>query len=131
MQLNSPTTEQMALNFFLFVFFDTSSFLAREMPTLLVQMNTRQAIVQVIPIIRNFSLDPMDTVRESLASQLDKIVLYFYQVWEQQPHKNADKTDPTSSELVDMHDWTLHKRLFILSFLLMLTVGLSLFFISV
>lgn len=77
--VNSPATEQMALNFFLFEFF-TSSFLARELPTLLVQMNTRQAIVQVIPIIRNFSLDPMDTVRESLASQLDKIVLYFYQV---------------------------------------------------
>ncbi|KAG9062504.1 hypothetical protein KI688_005419 [Linnemannia hyalina] len=55
------------------------SFLARELPTLLIQMNTRQAIVQVIPIIRNFSLDPMDTVRESLASQLDKIVLHFYQ----------------------------------------------------
>lgn len=55
------------------------SFLARELPALLVQMNTRQAIVQVIPIIRNFSLDPMDTVRESLASQLDKTVLYFYQ----------------------------------------------------
>lgn len=67
--------------FFLFAFFlDISSFLARELPALLVQMNTRQAIVQVIPIIRNFSLDPMDTVRESLASQLDKTVLYFYQV---------------------------------------------------
>ncbi|KAF9900128.1 Serine/threonine-protein phosphatase 4 regulatory subunit 1 [Linnemannia zychae] len=55
------------------------SFLARELPPLLHQMNTRQAIIHVIPIIRNFSLDPMDTVRESLASQLDKIVLHFYQ----------------------------------------------------
>ncbi|KAG0379838.1 Serine/threonine-protein phosphatase 4 regulatory subunit 1 [Mortierella sp. AD032] len=55
------------------------SFLARELPPLLHQMNTLQAIIHVIPIIRNFSLDPMDTVRESLASQLDKIVLYFYQ----------------------------------------------------
>ncbi|KAF9083641.1 hypothetical protein BGX23_011256, partial [Mortierella sp. AD031] len=55
------------------------SFLARELPPLLIQMNTRQAIIHVIPIIRSFSLDPMDAVRESLASQLDKIVLHFYQ----------------------------------------------------
>ncbi|KAF9897128.1 hypothetical protein BX616_006139, partial [Lobosporangium transversale] len=53
------------------------SFLARELPTLLMQMRPQQAISHVIPIIRDFSLDPMDPVRESLASQLDKIVLYF------------------------------------------------------
>ncbi|KAI8600356.1 armadillo-type protein [Dissophora ornata] len=55
------------------------SFLAREMPTLLVQMKPNRAISHLIPIIRDFSLDTMDPVRESLASQLDKIVLYFYQ----------------------------------------------------
>ncbi|KAG0303538.1 Serine/threonine-protein phosphatase 4 regulatory subunit 1 [Dissophora globulifera] len=54
------------------------SFLAREMPTVLAQMRTSLAISQLIPIVRDFSLDPMDTVREALASQLDKIVLYFY-----------------------------------------------------
>ncbi|KAF9549628.1 hypothetical protein EC957_003164 [Mortierella hygrophila] len=69
------------------------SFLARELPTLLSQMNTRQAIVQVIPIIRNFSLDPMDTVRESLASQLDKIVLHFYQNSIIDHTTNASPTD--------------------------------------
>ncbi|KAG0223007.1 hypothetical protein BGX31_008754 [Mortierella sp. GBA43] len=54
------------------------SFLARELPTILFQMRASRAISHIIPIIRDFSLDGMDPVRESLVSQLDKIVLYFY-----------------------------------------------------
>ncbi|KAF9567246.1 Serine/threonine-protein phosphatase 4 regulatory subunit 1 [Mortierella alpina] len=55
------------------------SFLARELLTILPQMRTQQAIVHIIPILRDFSLDPLDSVRETLASQLDKIMLYFLQ----------------------------------------------------
>ncbi|KAG9319794.1 hypothetical protein KVV02_005318 [Mortierella alpina] len=55
------------------------SFLARELLTILPQMRTQQAIVHIVPILRDFSLDPLDSVRETLASQLDKIMLYFLQ----------------------------------------------------
>ncbi|KAG9319868.1 hypothetical protein KVV02_006941 [Mortierella alpina] len=55
------------------------SFLAREVATILPEMNTHDAISYVIPIVREFSSDSMEPVRESLASQLDKIILYFYQ----------------------------------------------------
>ncbi|CAO3566176.1 unnamed protein product [Mortierella alpina] len=55
------------------------SFLAREVATILPEMSTHDAISCVIPIVRDFSSDSMEPVRESLASQLDKIVLYFYQ----------------------------------------------------
>ncbi|KAF9574249.1 Serine/threonine-protein phosphatase 4 regulatory subunit 1 [Mortierella alpina] len=51
----------------------------REVATILPEMNTHDAISCVIPIVRDFSSDSMEPVRESLASQLDKIVLYFYQ----------------------------------------------------
>ncbi|GJJ75307.1 serine/threonine-protein phosphatase 4 regulatory subunit 1 [Entomortierella parvispora] len=54
------------------------SFLAREITTLLPQMEMREAIGHVIPIIKDFSMDNMDAVREALAAQLDKIVLYFF-----------------------------------------------------
>ncbi|KAF9365139.1 Serine/threonine-protein phosphatase 4 regulatory subunit 1 [Mortierella sp. NVP85] len=54
------------------------SFLARELPAILFQMKPSRAIAHIIPIIRDFSLDTMDPVRESLASQLDKVVLFFY-----------------------------------------------------
>lgn len=43
-------------------------------------MEMREAIRHVIPIIKDFSMDAMDVVRESLAAQLDKIVLYFFNV---------------------------------------------------
>ncbi|KAF9947881.1 putative serine/threonine-protein phosphatase 4 regulatory subunit 1-like, partial [Mortierella alpina] len=55
------------------------SFLAREVATILPEMDAHDAISCVIPIVRDFSSDSMEPVRESLASQLDKIVLYFYQ----------------------------------------------------
>ncbi|KAF9568624.1 hypothetical protein BGW38_008821, partial [Lunasporangiospora selenospora] len=55
------------------------SFLAREVSTLLPQMRTYLAIIHIIPIVRDFSLDQADVVREALASQLEKIVLYFLQ----------------------------------------------------
>ncbi|KAF9329378.1 Serine/threonine-protein phosphatase 4 regulatory subunit 1 [Podila minutissima] len=53
------------------------SFLARELSTLLPQMRTHEAIMCVIPVVRELAIDHVDTVRETLASQLDKIVLYF------------------------------------------------------
>ncbi|KAF8918767.1 hypothetical protein BGZ52_012773, partial [Haplosporangium bisporale] len=53
------------------------SFLARELSTLLSQMRTHEAIMSVIPVVRELAIDHVDTVRETLASQLDKIVLYF------------------------------------------------------
>ncbi|KAG0259910.1 Serine/threonine-protein phosphatase 4 regulatory subunit 1 [Mortierella polycephala] len=55
------------------------SFLAREVSTILPEMNIYDAIAYVIPIIHEFSSDSMESVRESLASQLDKIVIYFFQ----------------------------------------------------
>ncbi|KAG0080544.1 Serine/threonine-protein phosphatase 4 regulatory subunit 1 [Podila epicladia] len=53
------------------------SFLARELSSLLPQMRTHEAIMSVIPVVRELAIDHVDTVRETLASQLDKIVLYF------------------------------------------------------
>ncbi|KAF9189579.1 Serine/threonine-protein phosphatase 4 regulatory subunit 1 [Haplosporangium sp. Z 11] len=55
------------------------AFLAREVSTILPEMNIYDAISCVIPIIHEFSSDSMESVRESLASQLDKIVIYFFQ----------------------------------------------------
>ncbi|KAG0203378.1 Serine/threonine-protein phosphatase 4 regulatory subunit 1 [Mortierella sp. GBA30] len=55
------------------------SFLAREIVTILPEMNTYDAISLVIPVVREFSADSMESVRESLVSQLDKIILYFFQ----------------------------------------------------
>lgn len=34
----------------------------------------------VIPAVRELAIDHVDTVRETLASQLDKVVLYFLRV---------------------------------------------------
>lgn len=36
--------------------------------------------MSVIPVVRELAIDHVDTVRETLASQLDKIVLYFLHV---------------------------------------------------
>ncbi|KAI1315935.1 Serine/threonine-protein phosphatase 4 regulatory subunit 1 [Mortierella claussenii] len=55
------------------------AFFAREVATLLPSMDLRDAISCIIPIVRDFSADPQESVRESLASQLDKIVLFFFQ----------------------------------------------------
>ncbi|KAF9968969.1 Serine/threonine-protein phosphatase 4 regulatory subunit 1 [Actinomortierella ambigua] len=42
-------------------------------------MEVVEAITNVIPILRDLSLDSQDSVRESLAGELDKIILYFFQ----------------------------------------------------
>ncbi|KAF9094108.1 Serine/threonine-protein phosphatase 4 regulatory subunit 1, partial [Mortierella sp. AM989] len=55
------------------------AFFAREVATLLPVMDISDAITHIIPIVHQFSADPQESVRESLASQLDKIVLYFFQ----------------------------------------------------
>ncbi|ORZ29060.1 armadillo-type protein [Lobosporangium transversale] len=55
------------------------AFLAREVVTLLPSMDIGDAISSIVPIVRELSADSQESVRESLASQLDKIVLYFYQ----------------------------------------------------
>jgi hypothetical protein len=47
---------------------------------MLPTMDLRDAVEYVLPIMREFSMDPQESVRKSLASQLDKIVLYFVQV---------------------------------------------------
>lgn len=36
--------------------------------------------MSVVPVVRELAIDHVDTVRETLASQLDKIVLYFLRV---------------------------------------------------
>ncbi|KAF9348853.1 Serine/threonine-protein phosphatase 4 regulatory subunit 1 [Mortierella sp. NVP85] len=53
--------------------------LARELIVMLPTMDLRDAVEYVLPIMREFSMDPQESVRKSLASQLDKIVLYFVQ----------------------------------------------------
>ncbi|KAG0347640.1 hypothetical protein BG004_007273 [Podila humilis] len=53
------------------------SFLAREIFTLLPQMRIHEAILTVIPVVKELAIDHGETVRETIASQLDKIVLYF------------------------------------------------------
>ncbi|KAF9429043.1 hypothetical protein BGZ76_001928 [Entomortierella beljakovae] len=55
------------------------AFFAREVITLLPSMDINDAITYIIPIIRDFSVDPQESVRESLASQLDKIILFFFE----------------------------------------------------
>ncbi|KAI8597809.1 armadillo-type protein [Dissophora ornata] len=55
------------------------AFFAREVAMLLPMMDVRDAISCIIPIVHAFSIDPQESVRESLASQLDKIVLFFFQ----------------------------------------------------
>ncbi|KAF9157401.1 Serine/threonine-protein phosphatase 4 regulatory subunit 1 [Actinomortierella ambigua] len=55
------------------------AFLAREFILLLSQMEVVEAITNVIPILRDLSLDSQDVVRETLAGELDKIILYFFQ----------------------------------------------------
>jgi hypothetical protein len=42
-------------------------------------MQISDAISNVIPVLRGLSVDAKDSIREVLASQLDKIVLYFFQ----------------------------------------------------
>lgn len=55
------------------------AFLARELLTMLPSMDLKDAIETVIPVMRDFSMDPQESVRESLAAQLDKLVLFFFQ----------------------------------------------------
>jgi len=58
----------------------SSSFLAKNMTTLLAAMEPKEAIEFVIPIVKTLSVDTMESVRETLAVNLDKIVLFFFQV---------------------------------------------------
>ena len=45
----------------------------------LSQMQISDAISTIIPVLRGLSADAKDSIREVLASQLDKIVLHFFQ----------------------------------------------------
>ncbi|KAF9977153.1 hypothetical protein BGZ65_007525, partial [Modicella reniformis] len=54
------------------------AFLARELVNILPSMDLREAINLIIPVMREFSADPQESVRESVASQLDKVVLFFF-----------------------------------------------------
>ncbi|KAG0229614.1 hypothetical protein BGW42_001448 [Actinomortierella wolfii] len=77
------------------------AFLTREFTTLLSQMEVVEAITNVIPILRDLSLDPQDSVRESLAAELDKIILYFYQ------HTVIDHSrQEISYDRDNIQDWT-------------------------
>ncbi|KAG0204221.1 Serine/threonine-protein phosphatase 4 regulatory subunit 1 [Mortierella sp. NVP41] len=86
------------------------SFLAREVSTLLPVMHISDAIASVIPMLQVFSVDPMESVRESLASQLDKVVIHFLQharirAEEETPAQDLDEMQDqdtmTSQELAD------------------------------
>lgn len=70
--------------------------LARELIVMLPTMDLGDAVEYVLPIMREFSMDPQESVRKSLASQLDKIVLYFVQV---RSTKTTRKLLPTATRL--------------------------------
>ncbi|KAF8944046.1 Serine/threonine-protein phosphatase 4 regulatory subunit 1 [Haplosporangium gracile] len=60
----------------------------------LSQMQISDAISNIIPVLRGLSADAKDSIREGLASHLDKIVLHFFQ------HARV-RTDEDSPELSD------------------------------
>lgn len=64
----------------MFVHLIFSAFLVKNLTTLLADMEPEDAIEYVLPIVKTFSADAMESVREALAMHLDRIVLYFFQV---------------------------------------------------
>ncbi|KAI8997783.1 armadillo-type protein [Pilobolus umbonatus] len=52
--------------------------LAKELNIALEDMNPSEAIEIVVPIMENLAADVDDTVRETFAGELDRILLYFY-----------------------------------------------------
>lgn len=59
----------------------------------LSQMQISDAISTIIPVLRGLSADAKDSIREVLASQLDKIVLHFFQ------HARVRTDEETPAEL--------------------------------
>ncbi|KAF9997675.1 Serine/threonine-protein phosphatase 4 regulatory subunit 1, partial [Entomortierella chlamydospora] len=84
------------------------AFFAREVATLLPVMDVRDAVTHIIPIVRDFSADSQESVRESLASQLDKIVLFFFQnttiTTEELSSENQGQDTTSSQPALLQHD---------------------------
>lgn len=54
--------------------------LAKELPNALGEISLKEAIEDILPVVFNLARDSDDTVRETLANELDRILLYFYNV---------------------------------------------------
>lgn len=55
--------------------------LAKELSSALEEISLTEAIEDVLPIMDKLACDTDDTVKETFASELDQILLYFYKVY--------------------------------------------------
>jgi CRISPR/Cas system-associated protein Csm6 len=53
---------------------------AKELPIALYEVTVDEAVTELFPLIMKVAQDDDEAVRETFASELDKIILYFYQV---------------------------------------------------
>lgn len=54
--------------------------MAKELLTALEEIGLTEAIEDVLPIVDKLAADSDETVKETFASELDRILLYFYKV---------------------------------------------------
>ncbi|KAI9028301.1 armadillo-type protein [Phycomyces nitens] len=52
---------------------------AKEISNIIHEIDVAEAVNYVLPMVLKIGIDPDDTVRETFASELDKIILYYYQ----------------------------------------------------
>jgi PII-like signaling protein len=53
---------------------------AKELPIALHDVDINEAITEMLPVVLNIAYDKDETVRETFVSELDQIIMYFYQV---------------------------------------------------
>ncbi|KAI8099944.1 armadillo-type protein [Halteromyces radiatus] len=79
---------------------------AKELPNALYEVDTNEAISEMLPVILKIAYDEDEAVRETFVSELDKIIMYFYQ--------NApplmETIQATKSTLSTQHQQTLHSE---------------------
>ncbi|OAD65174.1 hypothetical protein PHYBLDRAFT_184209 [Phycomyces blakesleeanus NRRL 1555(-)] len=68
--------------------------LAKELAETLDEITVEQAVCDVLPMIHRVGTDPDETVREQLASELDKMIMYYY--------KNAPPLAPAPAPVSKM-----------------------------
>ncbi|KAI8336174.1 armadillo-type protein [Chlamydoabsidia padenii] len=52
---------------------------AKELPIALYEVDINEAVTEILPVVLKIAYDKDETVRETFVSELDKIIMYYYQ----------------------------------------------------
>jgi hypothetical protein len=53
---------------------------AKELPIAIQDVDIKEAVTDLLPLVLDVAYDEDDTVRETFINELDKIIMYFYLV---------------------------------------------------